>query len=51
VPLGYRMRHLPAGARFRLGPCAASSTAARFPSGRLEPVATGTGPPRASGPP
>jgi hypothetical protein len=31
--------------------CAVSPTVARFPSGRLEPLETGTGPPRASGPP
>jgi Calcineurin-like phosphoesterase len=37
VPLGFRLHHLPSGTRFRSALCVVSHTAARFPSGRLEP--------------
>ena len=49
VPLGFRLHHPPSGTRFRLGRLRCLAYGGAFAAGRLDPVATGTGPPRASG--
>ena len=50
VPLGFRLHHVPAGTRFRLGRLRCLAYGGAFRPAP-EPVATGTGRPRASGPP